>query len=70
MTCGSRGLCFSRADVAHIAPALHRGATALLLPLLPCRRPGFTLVKEYAVPAELSHPGRGGKEAMLLFRKD
>ena len=56
--------------MAHIAPALHRGATALLLPLLPCRRPGFTLVKEYAVPAELSHPGRGGKEAMLLFRKD
>ncbi|PRW56054.1 thiol methyltransferase 2 [Chlorella sorokiniana] len=36
----------------------------VLLPL------GFTLVKEYAVPAELSHPGRGGKEAMLLFRKD
>lgn len=35
----------------------------VLLPL------GFTLEKEEAVPDHLSHPGRGGKEALLVFRR-
>ncbi|PSC72662.1 S-adenosyl-L-methionine-dependent methyltransferase [Micractinium conductrix] len=30
---------------------------------------GFTLVREEPVPAELSHAGRGGKEALLVFRR-
>ena len=52
-------------------------AAALRLPTShsPLRSPshppaaGFTLEREEAVPPEQSHPGRGGKEALLIFRR-
>ena len=33
----------------------------------PCA--GFVLERHEAVPPELSHPGREGKEALLIYRR-